>query len=65
MSFFKKSGSRFKKQPPSVEFLIHFNYIVNFAKTDLYPYEIGNDKVIFFLFSLKFGSNQQDTYDMF
>ena len=37
MSFFKKSGSRLKKQTPYVELLIHLNKIINFAKTDLYP----------------------------
>ena len=39
------------KQPPSVELLIHFNLIINFAKTDLYPFEVGNDKVTGFGFS--------------
>ena len=31
------------KQPTSVELLIHFNLIINFAKTDLYPKKVGND----------------------
>ena len=34
MPFFKKSGSRFKKNP-YVELFIHLNEIINFAKTDL------------------------------
>ena len=50
MSFFNKSGSRLKKQPPYIELLIHLNLIINFAKTDLYPLEAGNNIYIYGMF---------------
>ena len=50
-----------KKQPPYVELLIHLNQIINFAKTDLYPLEVGNEKFTNWIFMI-FDSDQQYIY---